>query len=69
MVMVFIYEDWYRETLKEGIDSVMVARGALIKPCIFEEVEAGQYLNKSALERLAMLKTYANFAIEHLGFN
>ncbi|KAA8902009.1 hypothetical protein DIURU_003060 [Diutina rugosa] len=64
---IFNHEDWYRETSKEGIDSVMVARGALIKPWIFEEVAAGQYLDKSASERLAMLKTYADYAIEHWG--
>lgn len=64
---VFTHEDWYSAVNTEGIDSVMVARGALIKPWIFEEVEAQQYLDKSATERLDMLKQFANFAIEHWG--
>lgn len=64
---VFTHEDWYNAVSQPGIDSVMVARGALIKPWIFEEVEAQQYLDKSATERLEMLKTYAKFAVEHWG--
>jgi len=46
---------------------VMVARGALIKPWIFEEVEAQQYLDKSSSERLDMLGNFSKFAIEHWG--
>ncbi|ODQ82925.1 hypothetical protein BABINDRAFT_44157 [Babjeviella inositovora NRRL Y-12698] len=61
------FEDWNQAVERKGVDSVMVARGALIKPWIFEEVEAGQYLDKSATERLDILRTYANFAIEHWG--
>ena len=34
----------------------MVARGALIKPWIFEEIEAQQYLDKSSTERLEILR-------------
>ncbi|EGW33172.1 uncharacterized protein SPAPADRAFT_60480 [Spathaspora passalidarum NRRL Y-27907] len=64
---VFTHLDWHTAVDTDGIDSVMVARGALIKPWIFEEVEAGQYLDKSASERLDILKTYADFAIEHWG--
>ncbi|ODV73634.1 tRNA dihydrouridine synthase DUS3 [Cyberlindnera jadinii NRRL Y-1542] len=61
------WDDWYRATDNEYIDSVMVARGALIKPWIFEEVDSKQYQDKSATERLEMIKTYANFALEHWG--
>ncbi|CCE83264.1 Piso0_003836 [Millerozyma farinosa CBS 7064] len=64
---VFTHEDWYNAVNTPGIDSVMVARGALIKPWIFEEVEAQQYLDKSASERLDMLGKFASFALEHWG--
>ncbi|ODV94694.1 hypothetical protein PACTADRAFT_85914 [Pachysolen tannophilus NRRL Y-2460] len=63
----FNYEDWYKAVETPGIDSVMVARGALIKPWIFEEIEAQQYLDKSASERLSILEKYAKFAVEHWG--
>ncbi|KAG5417232.1 DUS3 [Candida metapsilosis] len=64
---VYSHEDWYDHVNTEGIDSVMVARGALIKPWIFEEVEAQQYLDKSSSERLDMMGKFAKFAIEHWG--
>lgn len=63
----FTHEQWHEAVGTEGIDSVMVARGALIKPWIFEEINAGQYLDKSATERLEQLKTYSKFAVEHWG--
>lgn len=64
---VYTHEDWHNAVNTEGIDSVMVARGALIKPWIFEEFEAQQYLDKSATERLDILRQYSKFAIEHWG--
>lgn len=64
---VYTHEDWYEAVNTEGVDSVMVARGALIKPWIFEEVEAQQYLDKSATERLQILENFAKFALEHWG--
>lgn len=63
----FTHEQWYEAVNTEGIDSVMVARGALIKPWIFEEIEAQQYIDKLATERLEHLRTFANFAVEHWG--
>lgn len=64
---VYTHEDWYNAVNVPGVDSVMVARGALIKPWIFEEVEAQQYLDKSSTERLEMIGQFAKFAIEHWG--
>lgn len=64
---VFTHEDWYNAVNSEGVDSVMVARGALIKPWIFEEVDSQQYLDKSATERLEILRQFANFSLEHWG--
>lgn len=64
---VYNFEDWHNAVNTDGIDSVMVARGALIKPWIFEEVESQQYLDKSSKERLEILRNYSNFALEHWG--
>lgn len=58
----------YNAHLSEAkVDSVMVARGALIKPWIFEEIEKGQYLDKSATERLAMIEQYVRYGLETWG--
>jgi tRNA-dihydrouridine synthase 3 len=43
----------------------MIARGAIIKPWIFEEIEKRQHLDKSATERLEMLKQFAHWGLEH----
>ena len=50
-----------------GIDAIMLARGALVKPWIFEEIEKGQYLDKSAPERLALIEQYVRFGLETWG--
>lgn len=49
------------------VDSVMVARGALVKPWIFEEIQAGQYLDKSASERLAHIEKFVKYGLEAWG--
>lgn len=62
------YEDWHRYLdANENIDSIMVARGALIKPWIFEEIDAMQHIDKTSQERLEILKDYSQFAMEHWG--
>ncbi|KAL9027455.1 MAG: hypothetical protein Q9196_004022 [Gyalolechia fulgens] len=58
----------YRRHLEEAkVDSVMVARGALIKPWIFEEIEKGQYIDKSATERLALVEQFVRYGLECWG--
>lgn len=64
---VYSWEDWYNGVEEQGVDSIMVARGALIKPWIFEEIEARQHLDKSATERLDIIKKYAELGLEHWG--
>jgi len=49
------------------VDSVMIARGALIKPWIFEEIAQGAYIDKSAPERLALVEKYARYGLETWG--
>lgn len=49
------------------VDAVMVARGAIIKPWIFEEIATGQYLDKSATERLGLVKKYVRYGLDAWG--
>ena len=63
----YSHTDYVRHLEEAKVDSVMVARGALIKPWIFEEIEKGQYLDKSASERLAMVEQYVRYGLETWG--
>lgn len=64
---VFSHEDYYDHLRHTGVDGVMIARGALIKPWIFEEITAGQYLDKSASERLEYIRTFVTNALSAWG--
>ncbi|MCJ1434501.1 tRNA-dihydrouridine synthase 3 [Xylographa pallens] len=63
----YSHADYNRHLSEAKVDSVMVARGALIKPWIFEEIEQGQYLDKSATERLAIIEQYVRYGLEAWG--
>ena len=63
----YSHVDYQEHMENAGVDSVMIARGALIKPWIFEEIQKGQYLDKSATERLAMVEQYARYGLETWG--
>lgn len=63
---VYSWEDWYAG-VEQGVDSVMVARGALIKPWIFEEIEQKQHLDKSANERLEYIRQFCCYGLQHWG--
>lgn len=59
--------DYYDHLDSAKVDSVMVARGALIKPWIFEEIEKGQYLDKSASERLNYIEKFTKYGLQTWG--
>ncbi|KAK9454358.1 hypothetical protein V1511DRAFT_460375 [Dipodascopsis uninucleata] len=63
----YSWKDWWDAVDNHGVDSVMIARGALIKPWIFEEIDKKQYLDKSATERLEMIGQFAKYGLEHWG--
>ncbi|OQN96833.1 hypothetical protein B0A48_17393 [Cryoendolithus antarcticus] len=64
---ILTHEDYYNAVSHGGVDSAMVARGALIKPWIFEEIATEQYIDKSATERLAYIEQFARNGLEYWG--
>ncbi|KAJ6262036.1 hypothetical protein Dda_2838 [Drechslerella dactyloides] len=63
----FSYEDYYHAVDDCHVDTVMLARGALIKPWVFEEIHARQYLDKTATERLAYVEQYVKYGLDCWG--
>ncbi|KAF1345627.1 tRNA-dihydrouridine(47) synthase [NAD(P)(+)] [Lizonia empirigonia] len=63
----YSHEDYYNNINNSGVDSVLIGRGALIKPWIFEEIEKGQYLDKSATERLTYIEKFAKYGLQTWG--
>ena len=62
---VYSYTDFYNAIDHSGVDTTMIARGAIIKPWIFEEIQQRQHIDKSATERLEMLRQFAHWGLEH----
>merc|ERR1712100_804283 len=56
-------------TLKEqsSSNSVMIARGAIIKPWIFKEIKEQKEYDISGSERFDMIKDFIDFGLEHWG--
>lgn len=63
----YSHQDYDDHVNNAGVDGVMVGRGALIKPWLFEEIQAGQYLDKSASERLSLVEKFAKYGLETWG--
>lgn len=63
----YSHVDYYEHLENAKVDSVMAARGALIKPWLFEEIEKGQYLDKSATERLGYIEKFTKYGLQTWG--
>ncbi|XP_001658172.2 tRNA-dihydrouridine(47) synthase [NAD(P)(+)]-like [Aedes aegypti] len=65
---IFCYQDYLdaKERAPE-LAGVMVGRGALIKPWVFQEIKEQKNLDPSSNERMDMLKRYVNYGLEHWG--
>lgn len=65
---IMSYEDYKlaKETAP-AISGVMIGRGALIKPWIFNEIKEQKVWDISSSERFDLLKKYVNYGLEHWG--
>jgi tRNA-dihydrouridine synthase 3 len=63
----YSHVDYFDHVDKAKVDSVMIGRGAIVKPWIFEEIEKGQYLDKSASERLTYIEKFVRYGMEAWG--
>ena len=63
----YSHVDYFKHIDETKVDSVMIGRGALLKPWLFEEIEKGQLLDKSASERLAYIEKFCRYGLEAWG--
>ena len=63
----FSHVEYHEHIDRARVDSVMVGRGALVKPWLFEEIEKGQYLDKTAGERLRYVESFVRYGLEAWG--
>lgn len=63
----YSHVDYQKHIDEAGVDAVMLARGAMIKPWLFEEIQTGQYLDKSASERLGYVEQFVRYGLESWG--
>ncbi|KAF9361704.1 tRNA-dihydrouridine(47) synthase [NAD(P)(+)]-like protein [Mortierella sp. AD094] len=59
--------DYYRHLEDHNVDGCMIARGALMKPWIFEEIKSNRDWDISSGERFDMLKRFCDYGLEHWG--
>ncbi|PHZ11988.1 FMN-linked oxidoreductase [Rhizopus microsporus ATCC 52813] len=64
---IMSFEDYNRCKEISGVDGVMIGRGALIKPWIFDEIKNQRHYDISANERFDMLKRFCDYGLEHWG--
>ncbi|XP_017081527.2 tRNA-dihydrouridine(47) synthase [NAD(P)(+)]-like [Drosophila eugracilis] len=65
---ILSYEDYVeRRSLAPHVSSVMIGRGALIKPWIFQEIKEKQAWSPSSGQRYEILQKFCNYGLEHWG--
>ncbi|QIW96989.1 hypothetical protein AMS68_002507 [Peltaster fructicola] len=64
---VLSHIDYYEHFQQAELDGVMIGRGALVKPWIFEEIQKQQYLDKSSTERLRYIEQFCRNGLEYWG--
>lgn len=65
---ILSYQDYVEaKKVAPHVASIMIGRGALYKPWIFQEIKEQRDIDMSSRDRLEMLRKYVNYGLEHWG--
>lgn len=65
---VLSYEDYLEfKAIAPTVSSVMIGRGALYKPWIFQEIKEQRHIDMTSSERFEIMRKYVNYGLDHWG--
>ncbi|KAJ5067499.1 tRNA-dihydrouridine(47) synthase [NADP(+)]-like [Anaeramoeba ignava] len=64
---IFDYTQVVEQFELANVSSIMIGRGALIKPWIFREIKEKRRIDMSSSERLELYKKFVEFGLDHWG--
>ncbi|GIZ42570.1 hypothetical protein CKM354_000583200 [Cercospora kikuchii] len=64
---ILCFDDYNNHIQQANVDSIMIGRGALVKPWIFEEIKSEQNIDKTASERLGYIEQFCRNGLEYWG--
>eukprot|EP01083_Nonionella_stella_P085478 237062_1 len=64
---IYNWNEWYQYLQYTKCDTLMIGRGALIKPWIFTEIKERKHIDIASSERLEIVKRFVNYGLERWG--
>eukprot|EP01084_Bolivina_argentea_P169534 293884_1 len=64
---IYNWNEWYECMEKSKCESILIGRGALVKPWLFKEIREKKCIDISSSERFDMIKRFVNYGLERWG--
>lgn len=64
---VMSWEDYVERKTLSNTTGVMIGRGALIKPWVFQEIKEQRQIDMTSSQRLELIRKYVHYGLDHWG--
>ncbi|CAL8122763.1 unnamed protein product [Orchesella dallaii] len=64
---ILSWEEYNEKKALSNAPGVMIGRGALIKPWIFQEIKEQRHIDMNSTQRMEILQKYINYGLDHWG--